>query len=178
MSSSIDLFQKVIPALNDWHSAIECYHFHMETEKTTRQTVLKFLERHVKMILSINEAGKAPNTVLMHFAINQGLQLYFGTKRSSAKYAALKRDPKVSFLVIDEGLDPKCVASGRGDARELNWEDTKAAYAFFKSANRSKWYMEGEKDLVMFEVILNSLCWLDGSSGDIKICDINIALNA
>lgn len=144
----------------------------MENEIAVRSTVQGFLEGHMKMVLSLNEEGGPPNTVLMHYAIDRSLHIHFGTKRASAKYTALKKDPRVSFLVIDEGLDPKRVASGRGVVRELDPQEGENAKLLFKTVNKSKWYMEQAQDLVMFEIKPTSLCWLDGSSGELKVCDI------
>ena len=152
--------------------AVVWYHLRMSDQQAVRSIVQDFLEGHMKMVLSVNEAGGPPNTVLMHYAIDKSLHLHFGTKRSSAKYAALTKDPRVSFLVIEEGLDPTRVASGRGEVRELEGESGENAKLLFKSINKSKWYMEEAKDLVMFQIKPTSLCWLDGSSGELKICDI------
>ena len=146
----------------------------MDTSHEVRSTVQEFLEGHVKMVLSVNEAGGPPNTVLMHYAVDRSLHLHFGTKRSSAKYASLKKDPRISFLVIEEGIDPKRVASGRGEVRELEGDEMENAKLLFKTMNKSKWYMEQAQDLVMFEIKPTSLCWLDGSSGELKVCDIRI----
>ena len=126
------------------------------------------------MVLGVNEEGGPPNTALMHYAVDRSLHLHFGTKRASAKYKSLTKDPSVSYLVIEEGLDPKRVASGRGAVRELSGDEAENAKLLFKSMNKSKWYVEQAQDLVMFEIKPTSLCWLDGSTGTLQVCDITL----
>jgi len=136
------------------------------------EAVQDFLEKHVKMVLGINESDSYPNTSLMHYAVGSKLHIYFGTKKGFGKYNALKEDPRVSFVVIEEGHDPLRVVDGRGEAREIDPKVTPLAHDFFKSRNTTKWYVEGADDFAMFEIIPTSIRWLDATSGELKVTDI------
>ncbi|MBI2048409.1 MAG: pyridoxamine 5'-phosphate oxidase family protein [Parcubacteria group bacterium] len=141
----------------------------MTAEKTPREEIQDFLERHIKMVLGINEEGNYPNTSLMHYAVDKSLHIHFGTKRSFGKYAALKKDSRVSFVVVEECIDPLRVVDGRGEARELEGEEAEMAYLLFKTENKSKWYVEHSSDFAMFQIKPKSFRWLDGSSGELKM---------
>jgi|CXWL01.1.fsa_nt_gi nitroimidazol reductase NimA-like FMN-containing flavoprotein (pyridoxamine 5'-phosphate oxidase superfamily) len=144
-------------------------------EKTARDEVQEFLEKHVKMVLSINEGGGPPNSSLMHYAADRSLYVHFGTKRSFGKYKALTKDPNVSFVVVEESLDPLRVVSGRGIACELSGGEAEIALLLFKTENHSKWYMEHAVDLVLFKIKPTSLRWLDATSGELKTIDLDLA---
>jgi general stress protein 26 len=139
-----------------------------------KATVLDFLKRHVKMVLGINEAGSYPNTSLMHYAVGDDLTVYIGTKRGFGKYNALTADPKVTFVVVEESIDPLRVVDARGLARELNQTESEAAYALFKTENKAKWYVEGADDFVMFEIKPTSIRWLDATSGSLTITPVQL----
>ena len=124
------------------------------------------------MVLSINEIESAPNASLMHYAADKSNYIHFGTKRSYQKYTALKKDPRVSFVIVEESIDPLRVVSGRGVARELEGSEAEFALMLFKSENHSKWYMEQASDLVMFQIKPTSIRWLDATSGELKVLDI------
>jgi len=141
----------------------------------SRDIVQVFLEKHVKMVLAINEPdGEGyPNASIMHYAVGKDLHVYFGTKRSFGKYQALQKDPKVSFVVIEEGLDPLRVVDGRGIAKELSPSEAQFAYEYFKRNNQAKWYVEGAQDFAMFVIEPTSIRWLDGSSGKLVVTDVD-----
>jgi len=109
----------------------------MQSPQETRKIVQEFLERHVKMVLAVNDpdAQGYPNASIMHYAVGDDLHMYFGTRRSFGKYAALKSDPKVAYIVMEEGGDPKRVVDGRGIARELDAQETQFAHDYFKRTN-------------------------------------------
>ena len=146
----------------------------MDQEKPVRDVVQEFLEKHIKMVLAINERdGEGyPNSSIMHYAVGKDLHVYFGTKRSFGKYEALKKDPKVSFIVMAEGIDPLCVVDGRGLARELSPQEAQFAYEYFKRNNLSKWYVEGSQDFAMFTIEPAAIRWLDGTSGQLKVVQL------
>ena len=98
--------------------------------------------------------------------------MYFGTKREFGKYEALRKDPKVSFIVMAEGIDPLCVVDGRGLARELSPQEAQFAYEYFKRNNLSKWYVEGSQDFAMFTIEPVAIRWLDGTSGQLKVVQL------
>lgn len=146
----------------------------MDQQKPVRDVVQEFLEKHVKMVLAINEhdGGGYPNASLMHYAVGKDLHVYFGTKQAFGKYEALKQDPKVSFVVVEECLDPMRVVDGRGLARELSPQEATFAYEYFKRSNLSKWYVEGARDFTMFVIEPTSIRWLDGSSGQLQVVEL------
>lgn len=146
----------------------------MEHEKPVRDVVQEFLETHVKMVLAINEHdGEGyPNASLMHYAVGKDLHMYFGTKRAFGKYEALRKDPKVSYVVIEEGNDPLQVVDGRGIARELTPDEARFAYEYFKRNNLSKWYVEGAPDFAMFVIEPTAMRWLDATSGKLAVTEV------
>jgi|SRR3989344_5528835 len=146
----------------------------MEQEKPVRDVVQEFLETHVKMVLGINEHdGEGyPNTSLMHYAVGKDLHMYFGTKRAFGKYESLRKDPKVSYVIVEEGKDPLRVVDGRGIARELTPDEAKFAYEYFKRNNLSKWYVEGATDFAMFTIEPTAMRWLDATSGQLKVTNV------
>lgn len=139
------------------------------------KSVQEFLEEHLKMVLGVNEEGGYPNTSLMHYAVGDDMCIYFGTKRGFGKYKSLKDDVRVSFVIIEESVDPLRVVDGRGEASELTDKEAEDAYTHFKAKNQAKWYVEGEDDFVMFKIKPNSIRWLDATSG--KLVLTNVPLN-
>lgn len=125
------------------------------------------------MVLGVNdEKGKCPNLSLMHYAIDSDLNIYFGTRKSFGKYQLLKKSPNVSFVVVEEGIDPLRVADMHGVAHELDGGEARLAYSLFKTENQAKWYVEGTDDFVMFRITPTSIRWLDGSSGALVMTEV------
>lgn len=145
-----------------------------ETPESLREIVHDFLLKHPKMSLAINEESGAPNVSLMHYAMEGNRRMLIGTRRSFKKYDAMKRDGNVSFMVVEEGLNPLRSVSGHGVAAELSDFQMDFAYALFKKENIAKWYVEGADDFAMFEIVLSSLRYLDATSGSLKITDVPI----
>lgn len=139
-----------------------------------RLEVRDFLANHLKMVMGINEGEGYPNTSLMHYAVTDDLRVFFGTKRGFGKYSAIIKNPKISFVVVEEGIDPLKVVDARGIARELSVEEALKAHEHFKAANQAKWYVEGANDFVMFEIALTSLRWLDATSGELKVTPLEL----
>ena len=146
----------------------------MTHKKTLHEAVQEFLEAHSKMVLGINENDNYPNTSLMHYAVDRSLYIHFGTKRAFGKYEALKKDPRVSFVVVEGCIDPLRVVDGRGIARELSSEEAEMAYLLFKTENKSKWYVEGANDFAMFQIKPTSIRWLDATSGALVKIDLDV----
>lgn len=136
---------------------------------------LDFLQSHLKMVLAINEGeGTWPNASLMHYAVDDAMRVYFGTKRGFGKYRALVYNPKVSFVVVEENINPLRVADGRGIATELRAEEAPYALKFFKKENQSTWYVEGSEDFAMFRIDPTNVRWLDATSGELQVVDIPV----
>ncbi len=133
-----------------------------------------FLSKHPKMALAINEPNNAPNISLMHYAMEGSRRMLIGTRKSFKKYAALKHDGNISFLIMDEAVNPLKSVSGQGVATELTDFQMDFAYTLFKKENIAKWYVEGADDFAMFEIILTSLRYLDATSGTLTITDIPV----
>ena len=147
----------------------------MDQTKPSRDVVQEFLEKHFKMVLAMNEHdGEGyPNNSIMHYAVGKDLHMYFGTKRSFGKYDSLKKDPRVAYVVIDDGLDPLCAVDGRGIAKELSPSEAQYAYEYFKRNNTTKWYIEGAQDFAMFVIEPTDIRWVDGRSGNLVTVDID-----
>jgi len=144
-------------------------------EEDKKDEVLDFLKKHVKMVLAINEANDYPNASLLHYVVTDSFGILFGTKRGFGKYNALVADPKVSFVVVEEGIDPLRVVDGRGMAQEITAElELQLAHDLFRSKNDAKWYVENADDFVMFEITPTSIRWLDATSGNLQIHDLQV----
>ena len=142
--------------------------------ESLKETVQDFLAKHPKMSLAINEDGLAPNISLMHYAMEGTRRMLIGTRKAFKKYDAMKKDGKVSFMIVDEGLNPLRSVSGHGVATELTDFQMDFAYALFKKENIAKWYVEGANDFAMFEIVIASLRYLDATSGSLQILDVPV----
>ncbi len=138
-----------------------------------RQTIINFLNNHRKAVFSILDEHGLPTTSLMLYVIDDEMNVFFGTRRSFAKYQHIINHPIVSLSVIEEVLDPLKVVDIRGDVEELTTEDQANVHAFFKEKNPAKYYVEGAEDFVMFKLTPHFVRWLNAASGDLSIVDLN-----
>jgi general stress protein 26 len=141
-------------------------------QNTLRQTVIEFLNQHRKAVFAINDDDNLPTTSLMLYVIDDAMNVYFGTRKAFRKYKHIHQHPVVSLSVIQEVLDPLRVVDVRGEVKELTPEEQESAYAFFKSKNTSKYYVEGAEDFVMFKLTPHFVRWLDAESGELTIIDV------
>lgn len=137
-----------------------------------RQLIGHFLNAHRKAIFSFIDEKGAPTTSLMLYAIDDDLNVYFGTRRAFHKYAHITRNPIVALSVVEEALDPLKVVDIRGMVTELSPEEGKERHEFFKSKNSSKYYVEGAEDFVMFKVTPTFIRWADATSGELTLTDV------
>ncbi len=140
-----------------------------------RESIRNFLNAHRKAVFAILDKWGFPTTSLMLYAIDDDLNVYFGTRRSFGKYADIKHSPILSLSVIEESVDPVKVVDIRGTAIEVPNEECGQTCSFFKSKNPSKYYVEGAEDFVMFKVIPSFVRWADASSGTLTITDLPVA---
>ena len=131
-----------------------------------------FLNNHYKAIFTVLDKEGAPSSSLMHYAVDDDLNIYIGTKRGFGKYLAMKKDPRVSFAIPEESADPLRVLDMQGQAEEVPEGETEELYKFFKSKNDKKHYVQGAEDFVMFKITPISLRFMDASSGDLQITDL------
>ncbi len=144
----------------------------METENL-RDTVKHFLNAHRKAVFGILDKDGLPTTSLMLYAIDDELNVYFGTRKAFSKYQQIVDHPIVSLSVIEEVLDPLKVTDLRGKATEVPAAELQTVHDFFKSKNQSKYYVEGADDFVMFKLVPDFIRWLDAASGELKIIDVH-----
>lgn len=137
-----------------------------------KQTIQDFLNAHRKAVFAILDTKGLPTTSLMLYAIDDDLNVYFGTCRSFGKYAQLLQYPVVSLSVVEEKLDPLRVVDIRGTATEISAEQHKETYSFFKTKNPSKYYVEGAPDFVMFKIVPNFIRYADSTSGELVVTDL------
>jgi general stress protein 26 len=140
--------------------------------------VKAFLDGHRKAIFAISDKNGFPTTSLMLYAVDDALNVYFGTRRAFGKYADVTHQPVVSLSVMEEALDPLRVVDVRGTATELSPEEAEHAHAFFKTKNSSKYYVEGAEDFVMFKIVPHFIRWADASSGELTLTDIPVPSQA
>lgn len=137
-----------------------------------RQTVRDFLSAHRKAVFAILDKEGLPTTSLLLYAIDDDLNVYFGTRKAFSKYADLLRCPTVSLSVIEEALDPLRVVDLRGTVTEIPEGSLSETHAFFKSKNPSRYYIEGAPDFTMFKLTPNFGRWLDATTGELTMQDL------
>ncbi len=138
-----------------------------------RTTVIDFLNKHRKAVFATIDDEGRPATSLLLYVIDDEMNVYFGTRKSFAKYEQIKKHPVVSLSVIEEVLDPLKVADLRGTVTEVPAEELDKTHAFFKSKNDSKYYVEGADDFVMFKLTPDFVRWLDATSGQLEIINVH-----
>ncbi len=144
----------------------------MDENTALTNTVKDFLNSHRKAVFAIIDKHGFPTTSLMLYAIDDELNVYFGSRRSFGKYADITRQPVVSLSVVEEALDPLKVVDIRGTAIEVPDEECGKTCSFFKTKNPSKYYVEDAPDFVMFKLTPSFVRWADASSGKLTIKDI------
>ncbi len=139
-----------------------------------RQLIGHFLNAHRKAVFAFIDEKGAPTTSLMLYAIDDDLNVYFGTRRAFHKYTYITRNPVVALSVAEEALDPLKVVDIRGTVTELSLEEGKERHEFFKSKNASKYYVEGAEDFVMFKITPTFIRWADATSGELTLTDVSV----
>jgi len=149
----------------------------METHDNNvlRLTIIDFLNAHRKAVFAILDKNGLPTTSLMLYAIDDELNVYFGTRRSYGKYTDIARQPVISLSVIEEAIDPLKVVDIRGTAIEVPDEECGTTCNFFKSKNPAKYYIEGTPDFVMFKIIPNFIRFADATSGKLTVNDLTLS---
>ncbi len=144
------------------------------TETTeVRSEASQFLIDHKKMILTVLDKDGYPNSSLVLYVADD-FTIYFGTRRAFGKYAALTTNPHVAIAVVQESIDPLQVLDIQGIAEEIPEAETKKTVEWFMSKNTSKFYIKGAEDLVMFKIKPLCIRWLNATSGDFQVCDIQV----
>ncbi len=140
-----------------------------------KQTVINFLNAHRKAVFAVLDKDGLPTTSLMLYAIDDDLTVYFGTRRAFSKYADILAHPTISLSVIEEAVDPLRVTDIRGVAREVPAEELDTVHTFFKTKNPAKYYVEGAPDFTMFKITPTFVRWLDATSGELVMKDLDCA---
>lgn len=150
----------------------------MKHEKTSDPVLINeardFLNNHRKMVLTILDENKHPNSSLMLYAIDDAFNVYFGTCECFGKYTALKADGHVSVAVVQEEVDPLQVVDIIGVAEQLPQDEVPERLAWFTSKNPAKYYVKDAEDYVMFKIRPTGIRWLDATSGELEIYDIDL----
>lgn len=85
----------------------------------------EFIKKQVLTVISTVHADGNPQAAVIGFAENENLELFFGTFNTTRKYANIKRDPHVAF-VIGWSLDEVITVQYEGIATELEGEEAAA----------------------------------------------------
>ncbi|MEK7152302.1 MAG: pyridoxamine 5'-phosphate oxidase family protein [Patescibacteria group bacterium] len=139
------------------------------SEKELSGIIKDFLNGHRKAVLSTVGDDEHPTTSLMLYAIDDDLNVYFGTRKTFGKYSVIKRHPYVSLTVVEEKLDPLKAIEIRGKVEFIPEDKTAEMLGFFESKNPSKYYVKGAPDFVMFKVTPSFVRFLDASSGELVL---------
>ncbi len=139
-----------------------------------RRAVAAFLAAHRKAVLATVGDDEHPTTSLMLYAADDNLDVYFGTRKSFAKYKVFQRHPYASLSVVEETLDPLRTVEIRGKIVFVPEGETAERLRWFTSKNPSEYYVKGAPDFVMFKVVPSFVRWLDASSGELKIEQVEL----
>ncbi len=140
------------------------------------KTVLDFLNGHRKALLAVVSPDHRPKVSLMLYAIDENFHFYFGTRKVFKKYAWMQENAQVSLAVAEEALDPLRVVEVQGVVHFIVPDKTEEVLHFFESKNPSKYYVKGAEDFVMFRVEPEHVRWLDATSGELTMTDVELVL--
>lgn len=145
-----------------------------EDKSAYKKKVIDFLNDHRKAVFSILDDKGLPTTTLMLYAIDDDMNVYFGTRKCYGKYGNIQKSPVVSFSVIEERTDPLRVVDVRGDVEEIPEHELEKAHTFFKSKNPSRFYVDEKDDFVMFKMKPHFVRWLDAETGELETIDLDL----
>lgn len=140
------------------------------------KVVLDFLNGHRKALLAVVSPDHKPKVSLMLYAIDENFHFYFGTRKAFKKYAWMQENTQVSLAVAEEALDPLRVVEVQGVVHFIAPDKTAHILEFFESKNPSKYYVKGAEDFVMFRVEPEHVRWLDATSGELTMTDVELIL--
>ncbi len=144
------------------------------SQSDLKKVVFDFLDSHKKAVFASVDADGQPHTNLMLYAIDDNLNLYFGTRRSYGKYSRILQNPSLSITIAEEKLDPLRTVDIHGKAEEVPETDTLATLAYLKGKNLSKYYVQGEPDFVMFKVVPTMIRYQDATLGELTIQHLEV----
>jgi len=150
----------------------------MKVESTRDPVIIKkvldFLNAHKKMVLAVLDQQGHPDASLVLYAIDDDLNVYFGTKKVFGKYKAVHANPHVAAAIEQEVLDPLQIVDIKGVVEEMPAEKTEELMKWFTSKNESTYYVKDAEDYVMLKIVPTRLRWLDATSGELEIYDIDL----
>ncbi len=141
-------------------------------QSLARKAVADFLAAHRKAVLATVGDDEHPTTSLMLYAADDQFNVYFGTRKSFAKYRIFERHPYASLSVVEESVDPLRTVEIRGKIAFIPEAETAERLLWFTSKNPSEYYVKGAPDFVMFKVVPSFIRWLDASSGELTMTNI------
>lgn len=144
------------------------------TNEELKTEALAFLNHHRKMVLTVLDKEQHPNSSLMLYAVDDDFNVFFGTCECFGKYQALKANPHVSLAVVQEERDPLQVVDMQGRVEEIPHEKTQETLAWFTSKNPAKYYVKDAEDFVMFKIAPSGVRWLDATSGELEMHDLEL----
>ncbi len=139
------------------------------------QEARAFLNDHRKMVLTVLDENGHPNSSLMLYAADDDLTIYFGTCECFGKYKAVTANNHVALAVVEEGIDPLRVFDMQGVAERVSSEETQERLAWFTAKNPAKYYVKDHDDFVMFKIVPTKARWLDATSGELEIHDLELS---
>lgn len=139
-----------------------------------KEEALEFLNNHRKMVMTVLDENKHPNSSLLLYAVDDDFNVYFGTCKCFGKYSALKADPHLSLAVVQEEINPVTVVDMQGKAEELLPQEVEVRLDWFCKKNPAEFYIKGREDFTMFKVVPHKIRWADASSGTLEIHDLKI----
>ncbi len=92
------------------------------TNDQLKDTILNFLKSsQLTVISTVDMDNNKPECAVVGFAEKENLEIIFGTANTTRKYANIKKNPNVSFVI---GWDPRMgTVQYEGVAKELSSEE-------------------------------------------------------
>ena len=114
--------------------------------------ILRFLKTHQHAVLGSRLLCGSLTTSLVAYAVNEHLQLHFGSRRSYATCAALQQFPEVSITVMHASSQPRYAAEIRGRVEYIPSEHTDATRTWLLGRNPATLYDTSQDDFVVCKV--------------------------
>ena len=108
-------------------------------QSLARKAVADFLAAHRKAVLATVGDDEHPTTSLMLYAADDQFNVYFGTRKSFAKYRIFERHPYASLSVVEESVDPLRTVEIRGKIAFVPEKETAERLHWFTSKNPSEY---------------------------------------
>ena len=136
--------------------------------------ILQFLEQHQQGVLGSRLSCGTLTTSYIPYAVNEHLQMHFGSCRGYATCAAFAHHPDVSITVLHDSTHPRFAAEIRGTVEYIPSEHTDATRSWLLRRNRATLFDHDHDDFVICKVQPRVIRFMDLTTSRPRIDHINI----